>query len=223
MYGGNVRIAGRLLSLLAGTASLFVFYKLVRTVFDDKAAQLGLVVFSLCSLDIAYSATSSSEAVYILFVLLGLLGYFHYRQLGEPQTLTFSGIFFSFAPATRYEAWSLIFAVAVLILVSVWRTSRQAPFSKAVVRPFLLFALTAGFFPVLIMINNWTKFHSLIYGVAMNHEWVAEQVAFAHVSTLYRLSLFPAFVLIFTPIVIVEPYTASFYPSGLPLAPSLRS
>jgi 4-amino-4-deoxy-L-arabinose transferase-like glycosyltransferase len=203
ILGGNVRIAGRLLSLLAGTASLFVFYKLVRTVFDDEAAQLGLVVFSLCSLDIAYSATSSSEAVYILFVLLGLLGYFHYRQLGKPQTLTFSGIFFSFAAATRYEAWSLIFAVAVLILVSVWRTSRQAPFSKAV-RPFLLFALTAGFFPVLIMINNWTKFHSLIYGVAMNHEWVAEQVAFAHVSTLYRLSLFPGVLLLtLTPIVIV--------------------
>ena len=87
ILGGNVRVAGRLLSLLAGTVSLFVFYKLVRTVFDDGAAQLGLVVFSLCSLDIAYSATSSSEVVYILFVILGLLGYFQLPSIGQTANL----------------------------------------------------------------------------------------------------------------------------------------
>jgi hypothetical protein len=125
ILGDNVRIAGRLLSLLAGTASLFVFRSLVRAVFGAGAAQIGLIFFSLCSLDIAYSATSSSEAVYLLFILLGLLGYFRFRESGKLQDLTFSGIFLSFAAATRYEAWPFILSITALIAVSVWRTTHQ--------------------------------------------------------------------------------------------------
>jgi 4-amino-4-deoxy-L-arabinose transferase-like glycosyltransferase len=203
ILGDNVRIAGRLLSLLAGTASLFVFRSLVRAVFGAGAAQIGLIFFSLCSLDIAYSATSSSEAVYLLFILLGLLGYFRFRESGKLQDLTFSGIFLSFAAATRYEAWPFILSITALIAVSVWRTTHQTRLAEAV-RPFLIFVLTAGFFPVLIVINNWTKFHHPLYAVTMNHKWVAEQLTLNHPSLIYRLSLFFGVLLLtLTPIVIV--------------------
>jgi len=96
ILGDNVRLAGRLLSFLAGTASLFVFYKVVRTLYNESAAQIGLTAFVLYSLGIAYSSTSSSEAVYLLFVLLGLLGYFRYRQYCSLSDLAFSGVFFSY-------------------------------------------------------------------------------------------------------------------------------
>jgi len=202
ILGDNVRIAGRLLSLLAGTTSLFVFRNLVRTVFGGGAAQIGLIFFSLCSLDIAYSATSSSEAVYLLFILLGLLGYFKFREFGKLQSLAFSGIFLSFAAGTRYEAWPFILSISALIAVSVWREHQHRLVNA--VRPFLVLALTAGFFPVLILINNWIKFHHVLYGVTMNHEWVAEQLTLNHPSLIYRLSLFFGVLLLtLTPIVIV--------------------
>lgn len=202
ILGGNVRVAGRLLSLLAGTASLFVFRNLIRTVFGEGPVRIGLIVFSLCSLDIAYSATSSSEAVYLLFLLLGLLGYFRFRQAGKLQNLAFSGTFLSFAAATRYEAWPFILMITGLIAFSLWRTRRETGLGKQV-EPLLLFVLTAGFFPVLIMVNNWTKFHHILYAVSANHGWVAEQLSLSHPSMLYRLSLFPGVLLItLTPIVI---------------------
>jgi hypothetical protein len=203
ILGGNVRIAGRLLSLFAGIAALFIFRNLVRTVFGAGAAQIGLIFFSLYSLDIAYSATSSSEAVYLLFLLLGLLGYFRFRQIGKLQSLAFSGVFFSFAAATRYEAWPFILSIAGLIGVSLWRSYRQGRFGNAV-QPFLLFVLTAGVFPVLIMVNNWIKFHHILYAVSMNHSWVAEQLTLSHPSMTYRLSLFSGVLLLtLTPLVIL--------------------
>src|ERR1700751_2330026 len=140
ILGDNVRVAGRLLSLLAGIASLFVFRSLIRTVFGEGPARIGLIVFSLCSLDIAYSATSSSEAVYLLFVLLGLLGYFRFRQSGNLRTLAFSGTFFSFAAATRYEAWPFILVIAGLIAVSILRARRENSLGEKL-KPFFLFVL----------------------------------------------------------------------------------
>jgi len=199
----NVRVAGRLLSLLAGTASLFIFRNLIRTVFSERAAQIGLIFFSLYSLHIAYSATSSSEAVYLLFVLLGLLGYCRFRQSGKLRSLTLSGVFFSFAGATRYEAWAFIVSVGALVAVLAWRSRRETGMGKAAV-PLLLFAFTAGFFPAFIMGNNWIKFHHLLYAVTMNHQWVAEQLTLGHPSLIYRLLSFCGVLLLtLTPIAIV--------------------
>ena len=202
ILGDNVRLAGRLLSFLAGTASLFVFYKLLRTLYNDSAAQIGLTAFALYSLGIAYSSTSSSEAVYLLFVLLGLLGYFRYRESCRLSDLAFSGVFFSFGAATRYEAWSLIFAIGLLLVFSTWKSQSEVGFLTSL-RSLVTFSLTAGFFPVIIMAHNWIAFHHLLYAVTMNHDWVAEQLAFSQTSLAYRLLLFPGVLLLtLTPIVV---------------------
>lgn len=199
----NVQLAGRLLSLLAGTASLLIFTKLVRSLYGERAAQFGLAIFALCSLDIAYSTTSSSEATYLLFVLLGLLGFFSYRQSGSPRRLAFSGIFFSLAATTRYEAWVLIVAVGLLVAASIWK-NRNFAASRISFQPLLLFSLTAGFGPIIIMFHNWVKFHKLLYGVSANQQWVTEQLAFSHESLAYRLLLFPGVLLLtLTPFVII--------------------
>lgn len=202
LLGGNVMLAGPLLSLIAGTASLFIFYKVVGTLYGESTAQLATTIFAFWSLAIAYSATSSSEATYLLFVLVALLGYFTYRQSGNLKNSTLSGIFFSFAAAIRYEAWPLIFAVSLLMIADVWRQRAKVGFSRSI-RALLVFALTSGFFPVVIMVYNWTKFHHPIYAVAMNREWVATQLSWSQPSLAYRLGLFPGVLLLtLTPVVI---------------------
>ena len=202
LLGGNVRLAGPLLSLVCGTISLFIFYRVVGTIYDKGVAQLATAIFAFWSLHIAYSATSSSEATYLLFILLALLGYFTYRRSNNLINLTLSGIFFSCAAAIRYEAWPLIFAVALLLIADVWRQRSQGHFSS-LIRALLVFALTSGFFPLLIMLHNWIKFHHPLYAVAMNREWVSTQLSWVHPSLVYRLGLFPGVLLItLTPVVV---------------------
>jgi hypothetical protein len=202
LLGGNVRLAGPLLSLVGGTISLFIFYRLVGTIYAKGVAQLATAIFAFWSLHIAYSATSSSEATYLLFILLALLGYFTYRRSNNLINLALSGIFFSCAAAIRYEAWPLIFAVALLMIADVWRERSQGRFSSSI-RALLVFALTSGFFPFLIMLHNSIKFHHPLYAVAMNREWVSTQLSWVHPSLMYRLSLFPGVLLLtLTPVVV---------------------
>ena len=197
-----MRLAGPLLSLIAGTTSLIVFYKLVGMLYGKNVAQLATAVFAFCSLDIAYSGTSSSEATYLLFVLIALFGYFTYRHSGKLKNLSLAGVFFSFASAIRYEAWPLIFAVGLLMIADAWRKRSHIGFSSSI-RALLVFALTSGFFPLLIMAYNWSKFHHLLYGVAINLGLVATQLTFDHPSWTYRLSLFPGVLLLtLTPVVV---------------------
>ena len=107
----NVILACRLLSLVAGLMSLWLFWKLVSRLYGDSVATFSLAVFTFYSLHIAYSTTSSSEETFVAFVLGGLLGVFSFRASGKYGALVAGGMSLTAAAAVRFEAWIVILAL----------------------------------------------------------------------------------------------------------------
>jgi 4-amino-4-deoxy-L-arabinose transferase-like glycosyltransferase len=195
-------LAGRLLSLALGIASLWLLWVLTRALYDSEAANLSLFVFSLYSLHIAYSTTSSSEAPYLCFVLAGLACFFVYRRSNSLWLLALGGIALSVAAAIRYEAWVIIFALALVLSHSVWQQLRKRD-ARGQLNPLILFGFTAGAWPGFWMLYVWAKMGRPFYFVNEQSASVKDQLAFAHRSALYLVTLSPGVIILtLSPVVI---------------------
>jgi hypothetical protein len=214
MIVGEPALGARMLSLLLGTASLGIFWLLAREVYGQSAATLSLTVFTLYSLHIAYSTTSSSEVPYLFFMLASLLAFFIYRRSGSLAVLGLGAIALGISAGIRYEAWICIFALTLILIFMprphaigrFWRTEH--------VREVFLFGLTAGAWPLFWLIYQWKAFGKPLYGVTMNYQWVVEQAAIEHRSRLYHVALSPGVILLTLSPVIVA---VSFYGLALGL------
>jgi len=189
----NVITAGRMLSLILGIASLFPLWKLARLLYGEWAGMLSLAVFSLYTLHIAYSTTSSAEVSYLFFFLVG--AYFFFRFLNEESRklslLAFSGISLSISESVRFEAW-VLFAGMFLVLAVVLRTGASRVSWGQWCRALVVFGATAGAWPVFMMVYCWRTFGDPMYLVTANRSRVVEYLAASGVSHLYQLALMPS-------------------------------
>jgi 4-amino-4-deoxy-L-arabinose transferase-like glycosyltransferase len=194
---GDVTFAGRILSLALGIGSLFVVWKLARMLYGDTAGMLSTAVFSLYSLHVGYSATSSSEVSYLFFLLLSMLFFFSYFHEGSNKAwfLAISGTCMSIAESIRYEAW-VVFGGLIIIfaLIVVWdfRLRRQ----WASLRPLLIFGITGGIWPVLMMAYSWRVTGDPMYLVHLNRSRVINTLAATQSPAGYQLALIPVVLLI---------------------------
>src|SRR2546425_9780794 len=115
----DVVVAGRLLSLVLGILSLFFVWRLARLMYGMWAGLLSLAIFSLYSLHIAYSTTSSAEVSYLFFFLAGAYSFFCGLQGGSVQVrhLAVAGACLSIAESIRYEAWVLFGGLFVILAI----------------------------------------------------------------------------------------------------------
>ncbi len=192
----NVALGGRLLSLLLGTASLWMFWKLARDLYEEGAANISLLVFSFYSLHIGYTTSSSSEIPYLFFVLAGLTSFFAYRRSGQYRWLALSGICLTLGAAIRYEAWVIILAVGVVLFLAAWESFRANLRRASLLYPLLLFSVTAGAWPAFWMPYCWKKFGHPLFFAVMQHVWVPIEQTFGKPSGLYTLSLMPGVLLL---------------------------
>lgn len=192
----NVTVAARLLSLVLGIASLVFFWKLARLLYGVSAGLLSLAIFSLYTLHIGYSTTSSSEVPFLFFVLVGAYYLFAgvHDQAAQLGKLAFSGACFSVAECIRYEAWILFagfFAVlAVLEGKDRWPQTRQW------LKPVVSFGLAGGAWPVFMMLYSWHAFGDPMHLVTMNRWRVTSYLAEHPVSRGYQLALMPSAILL---------------------------
>jgi len=191
----------RLLSLVLGIASLLAFWHAAKEIYGDMAAVLSLAVFTLYSLQIAYSTTSSSEVPYLFFVLVGIWLFFAARRRRSILELCMAGLALGVAAGIRYEAWVCIFALSLaLFFFPAGLSTRENPRRLAQI---VAFCGTAGLWPVFWMVYQWKVFSKPLYGVTMNYGWVPQQMAVMNRSLLYRLALPPGVLLItLTPLVL---------------------
>jgi len=193
---GDVLVAGRILSLVLGIASLFVVWKLARTIYGDTAGMLAAAVFSLYTLHIGYSTTSSSEVTYLLFLLLSMMFFFSYLATGWNKAwyLAMSGISMSVAESIRYEAWVVFGGLVVilgLMVIPDFKLRRWIGF-----RALLVFGISGGLWPVLMMTYSWRATGDPMYLVHSNRTRVTETLAATHSPMLYQLALTPIAILI---------------------------
>ncbi|HKC71662.1 MAG TPA: glycosyltransferase family 39 protein [Terriglobales bacterium] len=173
----NVVWAGRLLSLACGIGSLVFMWKLSRLLWGYTAAVFSLTACALYSLHIGYSGTSSAEVPYLFFLLVGV--YFFFAAVAEEKIhlgkMALSGISFSIAESVRYEAWIFLAALGAAE-AGVWLYRRHHPLLKSS-SCFLVWLLTAGAWPIVMMVYSQRAFGDAMYLVTWNHQRVIHSLA----------------------------------------------
>lgn len=106
--------AAQVVSFLASLGSLFVLYRLGKSLLGSKPALGAALALALIPVFIRHSLLSLSESIYLFWVLLGLLLFGRGAALGW-------GASFGMATITRPEA----LAVFVPLLLTRWRRMRQ--------------------------------------------------------------------------------------------------
>ena len=197
----NLLLACRLLSLVAGLVSLWLFWRLASRLYGEWAATLSLAVFTFYSLHIAYSTASSSEETFVALVLGGLLGVFSFRDSEKYGPLFAGGLSLTAAAAIRFEAWILIFALGLVFLLG----QKNYPFlHSSYWKALLAYGVTSGAWPIFWMIHTWLLTGNPFYGFSDNRASIPAQLAVnpAH-GSLYELALFPGVILLtLTPIAV---------------------
>jgi hypothetical protein len=187
----NVVMAGRILSLILGIASLWVVWKLACKLYGDSAALLSLAAFAFYSLHIGYSTTSSAEVSYLFFLLAGLLFFFSYAESRSLWRLVISGILFSISESIRYEAWIVFGASCILLLFVERKLFGMKQWSKHL-RPLIAFGATGGAWPAFMMAYCWRVFGDPMYLVHWNKLRVIQTLKtepFSHQLTVMPLAL----------------------------------
>jgi 4-amino-4-deoxy-L-arabinose transferase-like glycosyltransferase len=198
----NVELGCRLLSLLFGVLSLWLFWRLARDVYGIRAALLSLTLFVFYTLHIAYSTTSSSEATYLGLLLAGLLSFVLYRRTGSLGMLALAGISLTLDAGVRYEAWIFIALTAVLLLFT---TAGEEFWSWAHFRGLMVFTITAGVWPIFWMIHQWRVHHNAFFAITHNTETIPASLAVNPAQAgLYQLLLTPGVILLtLTPLAVI--------------------
>ena len=193
----DVLTAGRLLSLVLGIASLILVWKTARLLYGMWAGLLSLGVFSLYSLHIGYSTTSSAEVSAVFFCLAGIYFFFRYFQSGADRAwpLAISGACFSVAQSIRYEPWVLFAGLFVILIVLLQVQPVRRPWGDSL-RPVLVFGITGGMWPVFILAYAWQRFGNPLYLVHLNQLAAITFMAANPISRIHQLALPPSVLLL---------------------------
>jgi len=97
--------SSRYLSLLAGVAVFFPLLRLARRLAPARYAPLAALALAVSPLHIQASVTASSEALYLLLMVLCLERLLAALDSGAAATFALAGLFASLAAVTRYDAW----------------------------------------------------------------------------------------------------------------------
>ena len=184
-YFIGAELGTRLLSLLSGTLTIFIVYKLTERLAGSVAAGISGLVCMLSSLHIGYSTASSSESSYVFFLVLGIWLLFEFQASNRISQLVLGSIALTISAGIRYEAW--IFLPLITIIFTGAYASEPARNTKLAKRgvAFLMYVLLAGAWPFTWIIICWLKFGNPLYGISHHYsELPVEFVQFGR-SRLY--------------------------------------
>jgi hypothetical protein len=193
----DVLTAARLLSLVLGIASLILVWKTARLLYGMWGGLLSLGVFSLYSLQIGYSTTSSAEVSTVFFFLAGAYFFFRYFQSGDDKVwrLAISGVCLSVAQSIRYEPWVLFGGLFVILVILLRVGPGQRPWGDSL-RSALVFGATGGLWPVFILAYAWHRFGNPMYLVNLNRSAAIGFIAANPISPIHQLALTPSVLLL---------------------------
>jgi len=134
--------SSRYLSLLAGIAVFFPFLRLARRLAPPRFAPLAALALAVSPLHIQASITASSEALYLLLMVLCLERLLAALDSGAAVAFALAGLLASLAAITRYDAW---IDFPIVAAVAWWWSARAVPGRW---RGLVLFAVAAASLPL---------------------------------------------------------------------------
>ncbi|MGA2966994.1 MAG: glycosyltransferase family 39 protein [Terriglobales bacterium] len=193
----DVLTAGRLLSLGLGIASLILVWKTARLLYGIWGGLLSLGVFSLYSLHIGYSTTTSAEVSAVFFFLAGTYFFFRYFQSGADRVwrLAISGACLSVAQSIRYEPWVLFGGLFLILAVLLQMEPSRRPW-RDWLRSMLVFGATGGTWPVFTLAYAWHRFGDPLHLINLNRLAAIKFMAANPISPIHQLALPPSVLLL---------------------------
>lgn len=118
---GNIWVAGRVISLIAGLAVIYFTHMLGRDLFGARTGLLAGWVVALSSVMVGQSARVATEMMFALLILITLILVFRAMRKTEANTLRSrllwgAGVSIGFAAMTRPEGF--VIGAAILVLVA---------------------------------------------------------------------------------------------------------
>ena len=108
--------AVRLLTLFLGALTVLPLWGILRRAFDEPIADQSSLLFALFGFHIGYSVTTSSEGPTIFFLAMGVYSWVRYGSEKRWTWLLPCGLFFSAASLFRFDAWTYIPCLGILLL-----------------------------------------------------------------------------------------------------------
>lgn len=113
----DIEIAPRVLSMVFGILAIIPFYFLVRLIFTENIAFYSSVLAALFPLHAMQSTFSMSDTLYHFFFLACLYFIFKFKLKERRMVwVVLAGVLFNAAALLRFESWSLIIILFVLLL-----------------------------------------------------------------------------------------------------------
>lgn len=114
---GDVEIAGKLVSLFAGTFAFFPLYYLGKRIFDQRVVLIGLLFFSLHPYLVRYSAEVLSESTFIFLSVMGLWLFWKGWEKKQYFYSCFSGVLLGLSCLTKAQGFIWIGVVLSVPIV----------------------------------------------------------------------------------------------------------
>jgi hypothetical protein len=188
-------LAGRVVSLVFGIATVVPLYLLTRRLFDWKAAVVACLGLSAWGMHIQFSTTAASESLALFLVLCSLWLFAAGVEQGRFAPTAYSALVLNLACATRYDAWLLIPLLSGLLLFG--DSDRIAAITRAV-----FFGLLCLPFPLIWMQGNevalGSPFAPIHHIEDFHRVWVGEALALwgPFVNRLQNLFFWPGIALV---------------------------
>lgn len=175
------------LHVLFSVATIIPLYQFTKREFNERGALIVAVLWLVSPLIFRYSYEALSGIPHAFFIAMTL----NYLSLaldkGKLNYAVYAGLCITIAAGLRYEAWLIIGALSLMILL------------RMDIKVLLYFLISAVIFPVFWMIGNYIAHGHPLYGVTGVYNLDAINVQNANISTIeniLRLSFFPLFLII---------------------------
>jgi 4-amino-4-deoxy-L-arabinose transferase-like glycosyltransferase len=174
---GDAELATRFLSLAAGIGVLWIIYHIGRILGDEESARLSTLIVAFSGLAIGYSTTSSSESLYLFFLLAGIWGWLEYLRNERTTALVAGALSLAVSSGIRYETWIFLPVLSLFLLNSPRDLFRADFWSSRRLRAILLFCLLAGSWAYLWSAYSWFQYGDPLYAIHFNAEFLREAAA----------------------------------------------
>ena len=120
------QLAGRMISVIAGIATIPVFYKLISMVLDRRAAFVATLVLALSPIHLYYSQEARMYALVVFLIALSYLALVSYHFTPRWEWAAVYGLSAALALWVDYSSTYALTPQAVFILVQLYRHRRRA-------------------------------------------------------------------------------------------------
>jgi len=165
----SFELSARVINVVLGALLVVPMFKLAERIYSRKVASLVAVLVAFHPLLAARSVLCCSETIYLTFLMSGVYYVIKWIEEEAVKASIFAGVFFGLAYLVRPEAFLIVGAIAVAVLLSTFFVRNRRPLLIGVLSLVGVFAFAASPY-VAFLSKNSGKFRVEAKG-SLSYAW----------------------------------------------------